>query len=225
MATQTTSQLDRMFLTGDGVFGVDQEQRIVFWNPGAETILGYGPKEVLGQFCFDILRGAGESGEEGCAQDCPIIDCGLRGKLSPGRNFLVSAKDGSLRWLGMTHIFLSPDHMHPVTVVHVFRDLTPEMEAKRLMQRMADQLSGLGFLHPSHDGAARPDSELTDREMQVLVLLAQGGSTGSIAKKLTISNTTTRNHIQNILPKLGVHTRLEAVAYALKHRLVELRHT
>lgn len=55
----------------------------------------------------------------------------------------------------------------------------------------------------------------------MLVLLARGEGTNAIANELTISKTTARNHIQNILAKLGVHTRLEAVAYALRHRLVE----
>lgn len=225
MATQTSSQLERMFRTGDGAFAVDQEQRIVFWNAGAEAILGYGPEEAVGRCCFEVLRGTGGPGEERCRQDCPIVNCGLQGKLSSGRSFLMTTKDGSLRWLGMTHIFLGPVEVHPVTVVHVFRDLTAEMEAKKLVQRMADQLSGLGFLKPREDGAARTDTELTEREMQVLSLLARGGSTGSIAKELTISNTTARNHIQNILSKLGVHTRLEAVAYALKRRLVDFGHS
>ena len=57
----------------------------------------------------------------------------------------------------------------------------------------------------------------------MLVLLAQGEGTSSIAKKLMISNTTSRNYIQNTLAKLGVHTRLEAVAYALRHRIVDPR--
>jgi two-component system NarL family response regulator len=63
--------------------------------------------------------------------------------------------------------------------------------------------------------------QLTERELQVLALLAQGEGTSSIAKRLTISNTTARNHIQNILSKLGAHNRLEAVTYAIRNRLVD----
>jgi DNA-binding NarL/FixJ family response regulator len=62
---------------------------------------------------------------------------------------------------------------------------------------------------------------LTPREREVLGLLAQGSSTSEIGRKLTISLNTARNHIQNILEKLGVHTRLEAVIYAIDHNLVE----
>jgi DNA-binding NarL/FixJ family response regulator len=62
--------------------------------------------------------------------------------------------------------------------------------------------------------------ELTDREREVLSLLAQGLNTPDIAQSLSISSSTVRNHVQNILHKLQVHSRLEAVAYALKHGLV-----
>ncbi len=65
-----------------------------------------------------------------------------------------------------------------------------------------------------------PAQDLTDREREVLSLLAQGLSTRDIAQTLSISPSTARNHIQNILHKLNVHSRLEAVAYAFEHGLV-----
>lgn len=222
MKVQTSRQLDNLLRTGDGVFAVDQEQRIIFWNGGAQTILGYAPEEMVGRYCYEIMRGNSETGEMSCVKDCPIVDCGQRGEFGPGQNVLVNAKDGSRRWLGMTHLFSTPLETGPAAVVHVFRDLTAEIEAKRLVERMAHEMAGLGLPSPPKGQPVKAESELTGREGQVLELLARGGSTGSIAKALSISNTTARNHIQNILAKLEVHTRLEAVAYALKNRLVDL---
>ncbi len=60
---------------------------------------------------------------------------------------------------------------------------------------------------------------LSDRETEVLRLLAGGVNTPGIAKKLFISDKTVRTHIQNILRKLGMHSRLEAVVYAYKQRV------
>ena len=54
-----------------------------------------------------------------------------------------------------------------------------------------------------------------------MLILRQGEGTSGIAKKLMISNATARNHIQNILVKLDVHTRLEAVAYVLRNRVID----
>jgi DNA-binding NarL/FixJ family response regulator len=68
------------------------------------------------------------------------------------------------------------------------------------------------------DGARRFD--LTARELQVLGYLAGGLDQAAIAQELVISEKTIATHIQHILPKLGVHSRAEAVAFAHKHDIV-----
>jgi DNA-binding NarL/FixJ family response regulator len=61
---------------------------------------------------------------------------------------------------------------------------------------------------------------LTRREREVLNLLAQGGDNDAIAQALVISPQTARTHIQNVLGKLGVHSRLEAAAFARRNDLM-----
>jgi NarL family two-component system response regulator LiaR len=63
---------------------------------------------------------------------------------------------------------------------------------------------------------------LTDREMDVLRQLASGRSTEQIAESLYISVLTVRSHVKSILAKLGVHSKLEAVTYALHLGLIEV---
>ncbi len=213
--------LESIFKSGDGVFAIDGEQRIILWNEGAEAILGYAPEDVLGQSCFEVMQGIAESGQAWCALGCLMIGEAREGQLSPSPNLLVKAKDGSLRWLSMSLCFVNSSDNYPEAVVHVFKDATAEVEAKRLLERIADQVSGYGVLHAVDGEGPGPETELTEREKQVLRLLSQGEGTSSIALGLMISNTTARNHIQNILTKLGVHTRLEAVTYALRHRLID----
>ena len=62
---------------------------------------------------------------------------------------------------------------------------------------------------------------LTPRELEVLKTLAEGLSTPEICDRLFIAPNTLRTHVQNIMGKLRVHSKLEAVAFALRHRLVE----
>ncbi len=69
----------------------------------------------------------------------------------------------------------------------------------------------------SPDARAR---SLTEREVEVLAMLAAGQPTAEIASRLRISNLTARNHIQNILDKLEVHSKAEAVAFAFQKRLL-----
>lgn len=61
---------------------------------------------------------------------------------------------------------------------------------------------------------------LTPRERDVLKLLVDGGTSESIAEELSVTVATARTHIQNVLAKLQVHSRLEAATFAVRHGLV-----
>jgi DNA-binding NarL/FixJ family response regulator len=67
-----------------------------------------------------------------------------------------------------------------------------------------------------------PAPRLTDRELQVLKLVAKGLNNRDIAKELFISENTVKNHIRNILEKLQLHSRMEAVVYAVREKLLEI---
>jgi DNA-binding NarL/FixJ family response regulator len=68
-----------------------------------------------------------------------------------------------------------------------------------------------------------PPPGLTDREMQVLRLMAHSRSNKDIAGALFISENTVKNHVRNILEKLHLHSRMEAVTYAWRKRLLDPR--
>jgi DNA-binding NarL/FixJ family response regulator len=65
--------------------------------------------------------------------------------------------------------------------------------------------------------------QLTRREMEVLKALAEGLTNKEIAERLHMSVDTERTHMMNILSKLGVHSRLQALLFAARHGLIELR--
>jgi DNA-binding NarL/FixJ family response regulator len=67
-----------------------------------------------------------------------------------------------------------------------------------------------------------PTPRLTDRELEVLRLVAQGLNNREIAKRLFISENTVKNHVRNILEKLQLHSRMEAVMYAVREKLLEI---
>jgi two-component system nitrate/nitrite response regulator NarL len=62
---------------------------------------------------------------------------------------------------------------------------------------------------------------LTNRERQCLALLTEGMDTAAMARKLNVSATTVRTHVQAVLTKLGVHSRLQAASLAVRHSLVD----
>lgn len=68
-----------------------------------------------------------------------------------------------------------------------------------------------------------PTPRLTDRELEVLKLVAKGMSNREIAGELYISENTVKNHVRNILEKLHLHSRMEAVVYAVREKLLDIR--
>ena len=71
-----------------------------------------------------------------------------------------------------------------------------------------------------HTAAHQLAAHLTARERECLELLVDGLDTTSMARKLGVSRTTIRTHVQALLTKLGVHSRLEAASFAVRHRLL-----
>ncbi len=70
---------------------------------------------------------------------------------------------------------------------------------------------------------AVPTPRLTERELEVLKLVAKGMSNRDIAGELYISENTVKNHVRNILEKLHLHSRMEAVVYAVREKLLDIR--
>ncbi len=94
--------------------------------------------------------------------------------------------------------------------------ISPSMASKLLSEFAA-------ISKASEEKPQMPAPRLTDREMEVLRLVAQGLNNRDIAKQLFISENTVKNHIRNILEKLHLHSRMEAVVYAVREKMIEIR--
>ena len=77
------------------------------------------------------------------------------------------------------------------------------------------------FKKSAESGQRREKPLLSDREKQVVQLVAQGLGNREIGQKLSISEQTVKNHLHNIFDKLGVFDRLELALYAINHRLID----
>ena len=103
--------------------------------------------------------------------------------------------------------------------------VTKDRAAQDLVEGIRALASGVALTEPE-PSAPRPgkklptEGALSSREREVLTHLAAGQSTADIADALGISATTVRNHIQRILPKLGAHSRLEAVALGIQAGII-----
>jgi DNA-binding NarL/FixJ family response regulator len=84
----------------------------------------------------------------------------------------------------------------------------------------ATLLQEFGRLSRESDPVISPDTRLTDREVEVLRLVARGLANREIAETLVISENTVKNHVRNILDKLHLHSRVEAAVYAHRQNLI-----
>jgi DNA-binding NarL/FixJ family response regulator len=92
--------------------------------------------------------------------------------------------------------------------------LVPPRMLGALLQRLI-------FRRRERDEALKRLAKLTRREREVLALVAQGFDNDKIAQELVISPETARTHIQNVLGKLGVHSRLEAAAFVTQNGILD----
>jgi PAS domain S-box-containing protein len=220
---------DAICSTGDGVFIVDADRQIVRWNEAAEKMLKYSEDEVLHRDCFRVISGKSASNKDFCTRKCQIHTSAIKGSHPKNFDLLTKTGNGEPIWLNVTILF--PSNSSEPFIAHIVRDVTREKNAVLALQRFLGDLApsdlipgkgnnlgsaGENLSVPRHRAIEKSSVALSGREIEVLTLLAEGLSTKSLAQKLNISHFTARNHIQNILVKLGLHSKAQAVSYAFK---------
>jgi PAS domain S-box-containing protein len=194
---------------GDGAFVIAGDGKITLWNRAAEKILGYAAREVVGRPCCKVFVGHDDNGNRLCYAGCHVMTLVKMGDPVQSFDMQTRTKTGRALWLNISVIAI-PDGAGGPRTIHLFHDVTA---SKELLKLVVERSS-------APPAAASNDIELTRRELEILRLVAGGANTKVMAQRLNVSQATVRNHVQNILAKLGVHSRLEAAAYATSHRLL-----
>ena len=144
----------------------------------------------------------------------------------------IKQEDPNARILVLTS-FSDDDKVFAAIKAGALGYLLKETSSKDLFQAIVDVHHGESSLHPAiarklirelNRPTSLPPSEdpLTEREAEVLVLVARGLSNQDIADKLIIGERTVRTHVSNILGKLHLANRTQAALYALKEGLTSL---
>ena len=200
--------------TADGMVAIDVDGCIVGWNTAAEGLFGYPAQDVIGRPCNEILDFEDRCGNTVCDAECSLQGAprGDGSWVVPTREVLARTDSGRRLWLSLTTVLVPPAEDERCCRIHLMRQagVTPELE-EALIERLTQPKRG------EVDNSVI--DQLTLREREVLRLLAEGLGTQEIADLLFVSSTTARNHVQHILNKLGVHSRLEAVALALRNHI------
>lgn len=127
--------------------------------------------------------------------------------------------------------FLDDDKVYPALEAGAISYILKTSNAKRIANAIRDTLKGQTVLEPEvttkmmqkmRTGTAHKlHDELTERELEILLLLAKGKTNQDIADELFIALKTVKTHVSNLLAKLEVQDRTQAVIYAFKNDLVE----
>ncbi len=209
------ASLSELFLrTVDGIFAVDTHQRIVLWDAGCAQLFGVPAESALGSPCAQVLQGRDLAGRPFCRGGCCVARLAEE-KTGPGTFPLyITNAHGRTQRLAVGIVLVpasKPPHWCCVHLVRRGEAVQPlkGLEAAPAVGRSTDRRRAPATVPP-----------LTAREQELLKLLAEGSSIAVIARLLSISVVTVRNHMQHIQTKLGVHSQVETVAYAYRHQLV-----
>lgn len=213
----------RTFIDGtqDAAYVVDSEGIITEWNDGAAKLFGIAAADAVGRPCHAIIQGTDESGCV-CSRNCTIRQALGQGRILGSFDMQVQTAEGR-KWCSATVFVAKIANRSAPYAVHFMRlaDIPKRLElAVRDYLVAHTRLSAEEGTEMLASTTAASQVDLSGRELEVLRMLALGGSSKSIASDLHISSTTVNNHIQHILLKLDSHSRLEAIRRAERSGLV-----
>ncbi|MBE3067206.1 MAG: response regulator transcription factor [Chloroflexi bacterium] len=179
------------------------------------------------------LAGEAESGQEAiqlCAQlqpDVVLMDMVMPDMDGATTTRLIRKQSPSIQVLALTSFkeeILVQSALQAGAIGYLLKDVS----ADELAQAIRAAHAGRATLSPEaaqalvHAASQPPALEhnLTERERVVLTLMVEGLNNTQIAARLTVSPSTIKSHVSNILSKLDVVSRTEAVAFALRHKLI-----
>ena len=207
-----------------GVYAVSIDQRILFWNHVAETILGHARSDVLGRRCYEIFAGvtAGSVTPE-CLRGCPSIRYLREGLIPHATRLRMRCASGERKWVSVIPMVVPGVLSDAPLVAHLFDEIEP-VPGQDLLSEQSSAAPTEGA--PTTTSDLPPDSTqegtatLSAREGEVLHLMALGWETPRIAAHLGISPHTVRNHIRNLRGKLKATSKLEAVVIGIRQGIV-----
>ncbi len=201
----------------DPVFVTDRLNRILMWNQSAERLLGWTSDEVMSASCAQVLKGCDTWGNRYCTESCPVVEIAERKEVVRHFDLTFHGKDDHEVVVDVTILQLTVPPPQHFFLAHILKPSSKGAARATRAEAQEPPAPALLQVRDSKDARVR---KLTQREVEILGILAAGRTTAEIASLLHISTLTARNHIQNILDKLEVHSKAEAVSVAFQNRLL-----
>jgi DNA-binding NarL/FixJ family response regulator len=212
--------LDALIQSETPALATDIGGHVVFWNRAAERMLGRATNQVLGRRCYDVLGGRDVFGNRYCHENCSVLSMSRKSEAVKGFEIVLSGTPKPDQAVNVSVLRIQGARPEQFTLVHLLQPIDRTGRLARALERLGARSEGNASGNGQHV-AAGPVSlskapPLTEREREILRWVAAGLQNKEIAQKLGISLATVRNHIHNILEKLDVHSKLEAVSLAFR---------
>src|SRR5262245_1318779 len=184
-------------------FLTDAAGHVLLWNRAIEKLLDRPRHEALGRHCYDLLAGRDTFGNRFCHESCAVRCMVRKEELVQAFEMVVRTRSHGAQTFAVSIVAVEGEEPSDRRLVHV---LTPKEQDAQEDEAAPGRTAG----------AASSSPDLTPRENEVLQCVAAGLQNKEVAQKLGISVATARNHVHNILEKLEVHSKLEAVSLAFR---------
>jgi PAS domain S-box-containing protein len=219
LETELFALLER---TGDAAYTVTEGGEICSWNEAAERLFGYPAREVLHRNIDEVLEARdtlGTSALAGGPEATTRRWDGTSGGI-PNFDLEVRTRSGGRIWVSVSTIVFDNARTGRRLFVRLAHEIAQRRLNEELLNRMLEAARQVVSLadDASHHAPVEP---LSEQERRILKLFAEGTNSATIARKLSISAQTLRNHLHHINRKLRTHNRLEAVTHAQRRGLIE----
>jgi PAS domain S-box-containing protein len=205
----------------------DGKNQILHWNDAAIELFGFTAEEVMGRNLQTVIQARDVHGNRLSADYGAFHEMIRIGEAPQSFEIAIITATGKMIRIAVAVVVVLGPQPAEYALVYLMTPMHRRRRADEAIDRLLAQFNLPGVTVPgttvstgAEQRGTSKQRHLTRRQLEVLLLLAEGKRSGEIAEELGISVHTVRTHIQGILRTLGAANRLEAVSRALHERII-----
>jgi PAS domain S-box-containing protein len=205
----------------------DEKNRILHWNDAAIELFGFTSEEVVGRNLQTVTQARDVHGNRLSSDHGALHEMVRIGEAPQSFEIAIITATGKMIRVAVSVVVVLGPQPSEYALIYLMTPMHRRRRADEAIDRLLAQTNLPGVTLPGGPVRTGADQRgtakkphLTRRQLEVLLLLAEGRRSGEIADQLNISVHTVRTHIQGILRTLGAANRLEAVSRALHERII-----
>ena len=195
--------------TGDAVYVVDPDYKILHWDSQMESLTGALSQEALGKPCYEAVMGEREDGGPFCAHGCSVMHVAQAHRPVSNFEMRIKTRSGDRRWMNVSNLTVETEE--GPYLIHLLLDFQGTHDALEMARGLATTFLQEGGPSPEEEGHPCPHPEATRSPADaVRGQIGEGDRQGA----LPLRGYGPGNHVRSLLQALGAHSQLEVLAKA-----------